>query len=111
MEITKIVAWAVMGNTDLIEGRGQTYPIAYCLDKSIAVAYGKGKHIMGTDCPIKSVALFKIDHSGTCLYFPADSLIDPIARMPTEYELVVQKAKSAGLTDADIQKLQRLDIN
>lgn len=110
MEISKIVAWAVMSNTDLTEGRGKTYPLAYCLDEAVAIAYGKGKHIMGTDCPIKSVYLYKIVYNGACLYFPLDSVIYPILRMPTEYELAVQKAKSAGLTDADIQKLQRFDL-
>lgn len=49
-------------NTDLTEGRGEEYPLAYCNLRVTAQRLGKGKSVMGTDCCIEEAETYFINN-------------------------------------------------
>lgn len=103
-------AWAVIGNTDLTEGRGTQFFMSYHWLKASAIAAGLKKYIMGSDCPVQAITLYK---HGSWWYGPV------LVRDPTEHDKAAQKlmdkaedvlerAKTAGITKDDLELLRYL---
>lgn len=53
--------FAVIGNTDLTEGRGKSFVKYYCETLATAKRLGKGGYVQGFDCPIEPCKLYRID--------------------------------------------------
>ncbi|WP_372574417.1 hypothetical protein [Ruegeria jejuensis] len=53
--------WVVYKNTDDIEGRGRQYISNVCELEATALRIGRGKYVMGSNCPIKAVTSYRID--------------------------------------------------
>lgn len=54
-------AWAVISNSDLIEGRGSQVILCLCESKATALRKGKGEYFMRSDCPVEKVSIFRYD--------------------------------------------------
>lgn len=102
---TVYVAWT---NTDLTEGRGYSFPLCVAESKETAERLGRGKYVMGGDCPITQETAYLIDGK---LVGPFrlifESAGDKVLRQQREaHEAALEKARIAGLTDEDIKALQ-----
>lgn len=99
--------WVAYTNTDLTEGRGWQVPLAVCELRSTALRLGKGKYVQGCDCPVKPTEMIMV--SGKW-YVPAcavrivePSAADRAAQAADKARIdAIEKARSAGLSDADI---------
>ena len=109
-------AWVVYTNTDLTEGRGIEYPLFVCQIQSTAYRLAKGRYVQGTNAPVK---VFLITRDVTGQWLGPINLIGPTAqdtviqrnvdennRILKEKDIVLEKAKALGLTDADIKLLK-----
>lgn len=47
--------YAVIGNTDLSEGRGKSFTWHLCENKATALRLGYRRYVMGGDCPIEEI--------------------------------------------------------
>lgn len=107
--------YAVWTNTDLTEGRGREYVQYLCEKKSTALRKAKKNYVMGTDSRVTEEKLFQ---SGYAWYGPVN-VIDPTqedlrveeqlaaeAKAKSAKEAAIEKAKSLGLSDADIKALK-----
>lgn len=52
--------WVVYKNTDDIEGRGQEYISHVCETEATAMRVGRGKYVMGGNCPIEAAQSYRI---------------------------------------------------
>ncbi len=111
-EITETkTVYVTITNTDLTEGRGYRLPLHVCVSPTTAHRLGLKKCVMGSDCPVESVEMIKlddnkwyIDASAIYLNYPTkdDSKADEMnAKTMTAY----QKAKRLGMTDDEIKSL------
>jgi len=107
--------YAVWTNTDLTEGRGREYVEYLCEKKSTALRKAKKNYVMGTDSRITEEVLF---NAGRGWYGPV-RVIEPSkedlqveerltaeAKAKAAKEAAIEKAKSLGLSDADIAALK-----
>ena len=106
---TKTV-WVAWTNTDLTEGRGQSYPKAVCEKEATAIRLGHKGSVMGSNCHVTAELAVKV--SGRWLY-PARlhtaTTEDSQAQASTDAKrAAIEKAKAAGLTDDDIKALVNL---
>lgn len=105
------VAYVVMCNTDLTEGRGTQYAMAVTENPITAKRLGEGRYVQGSDCPIEQVTVVKIDGSW---YLPTQAVrfVEPshgdlvAQELLTKKQVAIDKAKAAGLTDDDIKLIQ-----
>ena len=107
--------WIVSNNTDLTEGRGSQYPQYVCEKKSTALRLAKGAGIQGGDAYVEPGKGFKINSRW---YFPraitppnqedlkVEKEIEEVNRKKAERDLILDKAKSLGLSEADIAILK-----
>jgi cobalamin biosynthesis Mg chelatase CobN len=107
--------YAVWTNTDLTEGRGREYVQYLCEKKSTALRKAKKNYVMGTDSRVTEEKLF---HSGYAWYGPVNVIdpsqedlrveaqLDAEAKAKAAKEAAIEKAKSLGLSDADIKALK-----
>lgn len=108
-------ALAVYSNTDLTEGRGSEYPMHICKTEATARRLSKGRYVMGTDCPIREVEI--IIHNN--LWYGPIGMVHPTkedmleqARIDDEKEAkrkkeaAIEKAKSLGLSDEELEALR-----
>lgn len=103
---TKII-FIVYQNTDLTEGRGHQVPIAYCEKEATAKRLAKGKGVMGSNADYQQYE--SVNYGAGWL---APYVLQPIskedvleqARIDTR-RAAIEKAKSAGLSDADLKDL------
>lgn len=110
MNETKSV-WVAYTNTDCTEGRGYDVPIAVCAARATAIRLARKKYVQGTDGPVREMTLVKIDGKW---FIPgaAVNIIDPTIEDVAEQKRIdaridaLQRAKDAGLTDADIAALR-----
>lgn len=98
------VAWT---NTDLTEGRGSSFPLAVCQKEATALRLGKGQYVQGCDCDVTKVEL--VEHDGRWygpirLVYPTVEDNAAQARLDKKHA-ATEKAKAAGLTDAEIAAL------
>jgi len=102
-------AWLVESNTDLTEGRGERFPLAVCRLEATANRMAKGRYVQGSDAPVSPVKLLRVDGRW---YGPVD-VVQPCAEdeavqmVMNERRKAINKAKAAGLTEADIEALRR----
>jgi len=103
---TKTV-WVAWTNTDLTEGRGQSYPKAVCEKEATAIRLGRKGSVMGSDCHITEELSVKVN--GIWLYPArlqhATSDDDQAQAHIDGRRAAIEKAKAAGLTDEDIRAL------
>lgn len=55
--------WIVWKNTDDTEGRGAQYISHTCETEATALRVGRGKYVMGGNCPIEKAKSYKINGS------------------------------------------------
>lgn len=103
--------YVVETNTDLTEGRGFLRPMAICEKKSTALRLGKGRYIMGTDCPIGRYVAVKINGNPTWL---VPGVIELMSKEDMEAERkleqrqqLLERVRAAGLSEEDIAALTR----
>lgn len=103
--------WAAYTNTDCNEGRGRDVPIAVCLSEVTARRLARGRYIQGSDGPVRAVELLEIN-GGWYAPSTAFSVMSPTreddkeqARLDAKHE-ALEKARAAGLTDADLAALK-----
>ena len=107
--------YAVWTNSDLTEGRGQQYVMAYTELEATAIRIGKGKSVQGTDCDITIETFRYIDGKW---YAPGPRIIEASKedraveerleiqrKKKKEKEAAIAKAKSLGLSDEEIKAL------
>lgn len=99
--------YAVRTNTDLTEGGGYPLYIYHCSVKATATRLAKGRGVMGSNADVVEVDLLM--HEGN-KYIPSWAVSLQVAttqdiatqkHIDTRIE-AIQKAKAAGLSDADI---------
>jgi hypothetical protein len=106
----KRTVWVAYTNTDLTEGRGYDVPIAVCAAEATAKRLAQKRYVQGSDGPVRPMDLVKIEGK----WYAPSSAIHVLE--PSREDLAVQeaidakraaleKAKAAGLTDADLQAL------
>jgi hypothetical protein len=110
MEKTEQTLWAVYTNDDLTEGRGRQYVKHFCKLQATAIRLAKRGYVQGSDCPVSEVKALVLDGQ----HVLPTSLIK--VEQPTHEDEVlearlvarseaIQRAKDAGLSDADIKLL------
>ena len=109
----KKTVWVAYTNTDCTEGRGLDVPIAVCAAEATARRLARKRYVQGSDGPVRTMELVEIDGKW---YAPSDA-INVVG--PTREDIaaqaaidarraVVDKAKAAGLTDADLLALSSI---
>ena len=110
------IAYVVWVNTDLTEGKGQLYAKHICAHESTARRLAKGADVQGTNARVEEMELYLIRgdwYSGGRI-IERMSEQDKIAEKALEVErakkhqkeAVLRKAKSMGLSDAEIEILK-----
>lgn len=108
-------AFAAYGNTDGTEGRGEEYPLAICKMEMTARRMGKGKYIQGTDCSVEKVEVFRykgVIYGPIRLHFPTMEDVNKQAEIDEKNEAerkklaAIEKAKSLGLSDEELEALR-----
>jgi hypothetical protein len=99
--------FAVISNTDLTEGRGKSKIMGLFYSESHAFDEGKGKFVMGSNCPIIKFRTFIIDNQ---LYGPVSVPVSPDHYLEEDEknqrkQEALDKAKALGLTDEEIEAL------
>src|SRR5689334_17813964 len=110
MEVQDIrKVWVAWTNTDLTEGRGGQLPLVVADKMETAVRLGKGRYVMGSDCPVTEENAVKI--SGQWLvpgHIEYGTREDKANREKREAkERAIAKAKELGMTDEDIAQLAK----
>ncbi len=106
----KRTIWVAYSNTDCTEGRGRDVPIAFCASEVTAIRLARNRYVQGSDGPVRTMELVKIDGK----WYAPSAAIDVVE--PTREDVAAQtavdakraameKAKAAGLTDADLLAL------
>ena len=96
--------FVVYTNTDLTEGRGYQYPIAWCESRATAIRLANKKGVMGSDAEVREI--YGVRHNGVN-YGPVrmelsnddDRAKDAATKARRE---AIEKAKQAGLSDEDL---------
>lgn len=104
-------AWVAYANTDCTKGRGYDIPIAVCELEVTARRLARGRHVQGSDGPVWPVDLLEINGKW---YAPSEAFYvkgptrdddKEQARLDAKRE-ALEKARAAGLTDADLAALK-----
>jgi hypothetical protein len=103
----KRTVWIAYTNSDLTEGRGHDVPIAICAAEATAQRLARKAYVQGSDGPVRPMELVNIDGKW---YAPsaAINVIEPsredvaVQSALDAKKVAMEKAKAAGLTDADI---------
>lgn len=104
-DIVKI--WVVWSNTDLTEGRGNSFPKYLCSKESTALRLRKGCGVQGTNGDITEENAYFI---GNKLYAPA-MILNSTKEDDREQErldkkkIAIEKALKLGLTNEDIEDI------
>jgi hypothetical protein len=104
------VLYVVTTNTDLTEGRGSQYPIAYSFNDFTAQRLAHKKGVMGSDAHISAVKTTIVDGlemvSINHLNITHPTEQDKINSNKRDEKLfITEKARRLGLTDEEIKKL------
>lgn len=100
-------AFVLWTNTDLTEGRGVQKPLAVCESEATAIRLGKKNGVMGSDCEITKVNIFRFNNMW---YGPVHLITQSIDDKLKQNKIdaknkAIAKAKAAGLTEDDIKAL------
>ena len=102
--------WVAYTNTDITQGSGYDVPIAVCTTEATATRMARKKYVQGSDGPVRMMELRKIEgrwyapSAAINVLEPSKEDIAVQATMDAK-RLAVEKAKSAGLTNADLLAL------
>lgn len=110
MMTEKRTVYVAYTNTDCTEGRGRDVPIAVCAAEATAIRLARKQYVQGTDGPVRTMELVKIDGKW---YAPSAAInVEEPTREDVATQaaidakrVAVEKAKAAGLTDADLLAL------
>ena len=104
--------FAVIGNTDCTEGRGNSFVKAYCDTLATAKRLGQKGYIQGGDCPIETHTLHMVEGNSRWLgpvKIEAPTDIDRKVQVKLdEMQAAMDAAKSAGLTDEQIKLIKSM---
>lgn len=106
----KRTVWVVYTNTDRTEGRGHDVPIAVCAAEATALRLARKQYVQGSDGPVRTMELVKIDGKwyapSAAINVVEASREDVAAQAAIDARrAAVEKAKAAGLSDADLLAL------
>lgn len=102
-----VILWAVSCNDDLTEGRGREYVKHFCRSEATAKRLAKRGYVQGCDCPVYAVKALVLEGKHV-LPMSLISIVEPSVedekaqRRINEKNVVIEKAKSLGLTDDEI---------
>jgi len=101
--------WVAWSNYDLTEGRGGQFPLVVCETEQTAIRLGKGKYVMGTDCPVTKETCIKVNNQWLALAKIVKPSKEDVAleKVVSERERVIEKAKELGLTDSELAILEK----
>ena len=109
--------WVVWKNTDNIKGRGAQYISHVCETEATAMRLGKGKYVMGGNCPVEKVKSYRIQNKWlqpSPVVPASDDDKKAQARMDAERSVqgkaqaAIAEAKALGLSDEHIAALQQI---
>lgn len=102
--------YIVWTNDDLTEGRGRELVKAICETLATAQRVGRKGYVQGSDCPISKGFGLKINSSWYYQGHVAKATKEDISKQAIidAREAALQKAKDAGLTDADLAAIIRI---
>ena len=108
--VEKRTVWVAYTNTDCNEGRGHDVPIAVCATEVTANRLAQRRYVQGSDGPVRTAELLKIDGKwyapGTAINVVEPTREDVAAQAAIDAKrAALEKAKAAGLTDADLAAL------
>lgn len=107
--------WIVWKNTDTTEGRGAMYIAYTCETEATALRLGKGKYVMGSDCPIEKVKSYSIKNRwhqpSPVVPSSADdkkvqARIDVERSVKGKAEEAIKKAEALGLSQDHVAALK-----
>lgn len=101
--------WLTITNENLTDGRGEPVVLHVCWQEETAVRLGKGKYVMGSDCPVQQAWAVKINGRW---HVPGrieiENAADKMVRAANEErKRVVGKMREAGFTEEEIAALRR----
>lgn len=102
--------WAVKTNTDLTEGRGRQHVKHFCRTRATALRLARNGYVQGTDCPVDQVEVICLDGKYV-LPLSLIQVVEPTKEdeateaLLIERQRALEKARAAGLTDAEIKLL------
>lgn len=105
LEITdEKLVYLTMTNENLTDGRGEQVVLHVCWHEETAVRLGKGKYVMGSDCPVQRAWAVKINGRW---HVPArieiENATDKLVRAANEErKRVIGKMREAGFTEEEI---------
>lgn len=101
-------AYAVIGNTDLTEGRGDLLVKAICELPVTANRLGRGGFVQGTACPIDEVLVFRYKGRmyGPVSITPPSKDDEASQKRADAKAAVLAKARASGLTEDELKLLQ-----
>ena len=96
--------FVVYTNTDLTEGRGYQYPIAWCESPATAARIAHKKGVMGSDAEVREVFGIRskgVHYGPVRMELPTndDKAKDAAAKARSA---AIEKARQAGLSDDDL---------
>jgi hypothetical protein len=100
------VAWT---NSDLTEGRGTEYPLAVCKVQATALRLGTKAYVQGSDCQVTPTMIFQLEgrwYGPIHLELPTvqDEAFQKVLDAKAN---AIAKAKAAGLTEKEIEAIQK----
>lgn len=96
--------WMVLGNTDLTEGRGRSLVLHVCETKETAIRLGKGRYVMGSDCPVEKTTAVRVGYRWLApVEIEPESSADKDLRIKREQrELLMKKMREQGFSEEEI---------
>jgi hypothetical protein len=114
MELEKKYVYAPYVNSDLNEGNGYQYPLAFCQLKATAIRLGKGKDVQGTHADVKEVEIFLYDdvwygpimvESPTANDEIVDKMIKEEIELARKKKQIMLKLLDLGISQEEIKTL------
>ena len=111
MKVEAREVFAVIGNTDCTEGRGDNFVKAYCETLATAKRLGRKGYVQGGDCPIERRKLYKVEGGFSWLgpvKIEKPTKEDHINQAKLdEVQDALDAAKAAGLSEDQIRLIKR----
>ena len=102
--------FAVIGNTDCTEGRGNSFVKAYCETSGTAQRLGHKGYIQGGNCPVEKHTLYKPKGQNSWLgpvKIEAPNDGDKKRQVALDAQsAALEKARASGLSDDEIKMLR-----
>ncbi|MCG7931985.1 MAG: hypothetical protein N0E44_18285 [Candidatus Thiodiazotropha lotti] len=102
--------WVAWTNSDLTEGKGRQLPLAVCENEATAIRLGKGKSVQGSNCSVTKSTAVRLNGQwlgSVVIERPSEDDINQQKKIEAK-RAAIEKAKSAGLTDKEIDLIKFL---